>query len=61
MIYEFTNYYQSQVAAYQAQGNYPMNGPVEIRVTGLDFPADVEVAGALDPPAVGLAPSTRST
>jgi len=24
----------SQVAAYRAQDNYPMNGPVKIRVTG---------------------------
>ena len=38
VIYDFITYYQSQVAAYQADGNYPMNGPVEIRVTGLDTP-----------------------
>ena len=37
VIYDFTNFYESQVALYQAQGNYPMNGPVEIRVTGLDI------------------------
>jgi FAD/FMN-containing dehydrogenase len=49
VIYEFTNYYQSQVATYQAQGNYPMNGPVEIRVTGLDNPSDVEGTSALSP------------
>jgi FAD/FMN-containing dehydrogenase len=46
VIYEFTNYYQSQVAVYQALGHYPMNGPVEIRVTGLDSQSDVEIAGA---------------
>jgi FAD/FMN-containing dehydrogenase len=49
VIYDFTTYYQSQVAAYQAQGAYPMNGPVEIRVTGLDTPADVEMTSATSP------------
>ena len=56
VIYKFTNYYQSQVAAYQKQGNYPMNGPVEIRVTGLDSPADVEIPGALTPQLSALRP-----
>jgi FAD/FMN-containing dehydrogenase len=49
VINDFTTYYQSQVAVYQAEGNYPMNGPVEIRVTGLDTPADVEIASATSP------------
>ncbi len=48
-ISEFTNYYQARVAAYQAQGQYPMNGPVELRVTGLDQTADVGVSGAQSP------------
>jgi hypothetical protein len=37
------------VDAYRAQNRYPMNGPVEIRVTGVDKPGDVGVAGAQDP------------
>ena len=37
---------RSQVADYQAEGNYPMNGPVEIRVTGLDVPSDVMIPSA---------------
>jgi len=49
VIYDFTNYYQNQVALYQAQGDYPMNGPVEIRVTGLDTPADVGITSATSP------------
>jgi FAD/FMN-containing dehydrogenase len=49
VIFDFTTYYQSQVATYQAQGDYPMNGPVEIRVTGLDVPGDVEIASATSP------------
>ena len=49
VIYDFTTFYESQVVAYESNGNYPMNGPVEIRVTGLDDPADVELAGATTP------------
>ena len=56
VIYEFITYYQNQMAAYQADGNYPMNGPVEIRVSGLDSPSDVEVASALSPQLSALRP-----
>jgi len=47
VVSEFFAQYQAQLAAYQAQGLYPMNGPLEIRVTGLDDAADCEVPGAL--------------
>ena len=48
-VNEFVTYYQTKVAQYQAQGRYPMNGPVEIRVTGLDNPADIGVGGINSP------------
>ncbi len=44
VIHEFTALYESKVAEYRALHRYPMNGPVEIRVTGLDHPDDVGVA-----------------
>jgi len=34
---------------YADAGEYPMNGPIEIRVTGLDNPADALVSGAQSP------------
>ena len=46
VIYDFITFYEAQVAEYQAEGNYPMNGPVEIRVTGLDMPGDVMIPSA---------------
>ena len=46
VVNDFFNSYQARVAAYQAAGNYPMNGPVEIRVTGLDNSADIGLASA---------------
>jgi hypothetical protein len=35
--------------AYRDRGEYPMNGPVEIRVTGMDRPEDCLVPGAQVP------------
>ncbi|OHV62282.1 cholesterol oxidase substrate-binding domain-containing protein [Pseudofrankia sp. BMG5.36] len=43
---EFYAFYKSKLAEYQARGQYPMNAPVEFRVTGLDNPADSQVPGA---------------
>ncbi|GAA4705904.1 cholesterol oxidase substrate-binding domain-containing protein [Nocardioides conyzicola] len=41
VIQEFTSRYSARLADFRSQGRFPMNGPVEIRVTGLDKPADV--------------------
>ncbi|WP_186119589.1 cholesterol oxidase substrate-binding domain-containing protein [Burkholderia gladioli] len=54
-INEFVQFYQNRVSAYQAQGLYPMNGPVEIRVTGLDQPGDIG-AGTVAPTLSALKP-----
>ena len=47
VINDFYVKYLGQVEQYQSQGRYPMNGPVEIRVTGLDYKQDAEVDGAV--------------
>ncbi|MFC6041534.1 cholesterol oxidase substrate-binding domain-containing protein [Nocardioides hankookensis] len=41
VIQEFTFRYSTRLNDYRQQGKYPMNGPVEIRVTGVDKPGDV--------------------
>ncbi len=56
VIYDFTTFYESQVAAFESDGAFPMNGPVEIRVTGLEEAADVETAGATTPQLSALRP-----
>ena len=56
VIYDFITFYEAQVAEYQAEGNYPMNGPVEIRVTGLDVPSDVMIPSATTPQLSALRP-----
>ncbi|WP_260854139.1 cholesterol oxidase substrate-binding domain-containing protein [Paraburkholderia sp. BCC1886] len=55
VIAEFVQFYQNRVEAYRQRGEYPMNGPVEIRVTGLDQPADAG-PGAVTPTLAALKP-----
>ena len=49
VVAEFTSFYRERLAAYAALGRFPVNGSVEIRVTGLDDPADAELDGARAP------------
>ncbi|KAA2250969.1 FAD-binding protein [Solihabitans fulvus] len=51
VLSEFVAEYQGLLAQYRARGLFPINGGVEIRVTGLDHAADVGVPGA-QPPAL---------
>ncbi len=60
VIHDFTSFFGERAAAYRAAGRYPINGPVEIRVSGLDRPAHAEVAGAKPAPLSSLAPSRGS-
>ncbi len=46
VIHEFHRKYQAMMQAWQARGRYPVNGPVEIRITGLDHAGDVGIPGA---------------
>ncbi|MCF2134319.1 hypothetical protein IHE27_01395 (plasmid) [Mycetohabitans endofungorum] len=41
VISDFIENYQGRINAYQKQNQYPINGPLEIRVSGLDNPNDV--------------------
>ena len=49
VVSDFYAQYTSVLNSFAANGQYPMNGPVEIRVTGLDHPSDVLTAGAQQP------------
>jgi FAD/FMN-containing dehydrogenase len=49
VVSDFYAQYTSRLDYYAGLGEYPMNGPIEIRVTGLDNPADAAVAGAQSP------------
>ncbi|MFI2606685.1 cholesterol oxidase substrate-binding domain-containing protein [Kitasatospora sp. NPDC018619] len=56
VVSEFAAYYRELLAAYRARGEFPVNGAVEIRVTGLDDPASCGVPGARPPLLSALRP-----
>jgi FAD/FMN-containing dehydrogenase len=56
VVSDFYTQYSSLLSSYSAQGEYPMNGPIEIRVTGLDNPSDALVSGAQSPILSSLRP-----
>ncbi|MFI7413278.1 cholesterol oxidase substrate-binding domain-containing protein [Streptomyces sp. NPDC049627] len=56
VLAEFTAFYRARLAAYADRGRFPVNGSVEIRVTGLDDPADVGLEGARTPLLSALRP-----
>ncbi|TWP49521.1 FAD-binding protein [Lentzea tibetensis] len=49
VVHRFTTFYANLLESYRARGLYPINGAVEIRVSGLDDPADTGVPGAVAP------------
>lgn len=56
VIADFCETYLKFVDQYEALGRYPMNGPVEIRVTGLDDPKDSIVKDAQTPALSAIKP-----
>ena len=48
VIHEFVERYETNLQAYAEAGKYPINGPMEIRVTGLDDPMHTELTDACD-------------
>ncbi|MFJ9605051.1 cholesterol oxidase substrate-binding domain-containing protein [Kitasatospora sp. NPDC101176] len=56
VVSEFASYYRQLLAEYQSRGEFPVNGAVEIRATGLDDPGAVGVPGARPPLLSALRP-----
>lgn len=56
VVSEFFAFVQSRLQYYQSKGQYPANGPMEIRCTGLDNVADVQVPGAVQPALSAIRP-----
>lgn len=56
VIADFCEVYSTKMKQYQSVGKYPMNGPVEIRVTGLDQPTDSIIPGAQTPALSAIKP-----
>jgi FAD/FMN-containing dehydrogenase len=56
VVSEFYTFLNGQLNTYKAVGQYPVNGPWEVRVTGLDNAADCGVPGAVEPLLSALRP-----
>lgn len=56
VVFEFAAFYRELLERYKEQSRYPMNGPIEIRASGLDRACDVGVAWARPPTLSPLAP-----
>jgi FAD/FMN-containing dehydrogenase len=56
VVAEFATWFKARLAAYQAQGRFPVNGPVEIRCSGLDRTSDVQVPSSGSPQLSALRP-----
>ncbi|MFJ8632164.1 cholesterol oxidase substrate-binding domain-containing protein [Streptomyces sp. NPDC093568] len=56
VVAEFAAFYRERLTACADRGRFPVNGSVEIRVTGLDEPGDVGAAGARAPLLSALRP-----
>ncbi|WP_435880645.1 cholesterol oxidase substrate-binding domain-containing protein [Streptomyces flaveolus] len=56
VVSQFADFYRTLLAQYAARGEYPVNGQVEIRVTGLEDPSVCGVAGARPPLLSALRP-----
>ena len=48
-VHDLTSIYSGLLATYAARGSYPVNSALELRVTALDDPTTVAVAGAESP------------
>jgi len=46
VVHEFVSTFVATRDAFQARGQFPVNMPLEVRVTGLDLPSDTGISGA---------------
>lgn len=57
VVHQFSTFYQDRLHAYQHRGEYPVNGPIEIRISGLDHASGINVAGAQEPTLSAVTPN----
>lgn len=56
VLHDFIEFYRDLIESYRKLGRYPMNGPIEIRVTGLDQASDVNLKNAQTPALSAIKP-----
>lgn len=55
-IHDIVRWYRERVSDYASRGLFPMNGPIEIRATGIDDPTAIGIAGAVAPQLSAMRP-----
>ncbi|CDL82217.1 cholesterol oxidase substrate-binding domain-containing protein [Xenorhabdus szentirmaii] len=56
VLHVFYTQWQSLIKEFESKGQYPINGPIEVRVTGLDDTSEVMVANAVTPSLSAIRP-----
>ena len=56
VVSEYCAFFRELIRRYRDRGEYPMNGPIEIRVSGLNRAGEVALPGALEPQLSALRP-----
>lgn len=56
VVHDFTTFYSELLKKYQRRGQFPINSGLEIRISGVDTPAEVDVPGAVAPAFSAAAP-----
>ncbi|MEM8594578.1 MAG: cholesterol oxidase substrate-binding domain-containing protein, partial [Pseudomonadota bacterium] len=51
-LYRFKTMYSALLKDYEARGLYPVNGPIEIRITNFSETSDIKAEGDIKPPAL---------
>lgn len=59
VVHDFTTFYRDLVNSYRGQGKFPINSGMEIRISGTDDPAEVDVPVAVAPAFSAAAPDPR--
>ncbi|TQI80516.1 FAD binding domain-containing protein [Serratia fonticola] len=49
ILYSLSRNHSAMLEKYAREGKYPINGPVEIRITGLDYLSDLDIASNVEP------------
>jgi FAD/FMN-containing dehydrogenase len=60
VLHEFAEFYRKLLSEYQQQGQFPINGPLEIRASSLDSAAGLRMPGAQPPALSPLAPRAQN-
>lgn len=56
VVHEFTEFFSAKLKEYQDRGEFPINSCMELRITGIDDPGEVDMEGAVTPSLSGIAP-----